>query len=216
MANKKAAAPAKRPVSPKQRKAIGLAYASGFSARATFEEAVKALSVFTIADKEALIEFGLQYKAGNMAAYFASNVPGWKARKGNQSPELIAESMLAIYAKPYPESTKPNRRTDAEHKACRAADQSWSSVKIRAGLADPKKRKPRPSANKAPEPPRELVAATPKLATKEAVNDHFATAFAALLGTVNVNARRVSPQLSSIVQDAYSAMVKLGLIKPAK
>lgn len=216
MGKNKTVVVAKRRITAKQSKAIGTAYGFGHSARANFQATVSALSVFTKEDKEALIQFGLQYKAGYMAAYFAANLPGWAKRKGNQPPEVIAEEMAAIYSKPYPSSTKPNRRTELEHKACRAADVSWSGAKSSAGLSNPQKRKPRPSANKTPEPPRELVAATPKLGTKTAVNDHFSTAVAALMTTVNANARFVSPGISSAIQDAYAAFVKLGLIKPAK
>lgn len=216
MGKKSTVTVAKRRITAKQSKAIGTAYGFGHSARANFQATVAALAVFTKEDKEALIQFGLQYKAGYMAAYFAANVPGWAKRKGNQSQDVIAEDMAAIYSKPYPESTKPNRRTEVEHKACRAADSSWSGAKSVAGLSNPQKRAPRPSANKAPEPPRELVAATPKLGTKVAANEHFSIAAAALMTTCNANAKFVQPAIISAVSDLYQAFIKAGLIKPAK
>jgi hypothetical protein len=201
---------AKPVITRKQRNVIKAAYGLGFNASGAFASAVAALACFTVADKEAVIQFGLGYKAGYVVRYMQANA-NMKRRWGNLDDAALAEAGADIYSKPYPDSTKPNRRTDLEHKACRAADVSLNAVKARAGLSNPKKRKPRPAANKN-EPPRELVAATPKLATKEAVNDHFGVAAAALLATVNANAKRVSPQLSSAVAAFHASLKALGLL----
>jgi hypothetical protein len=120
-----------------------------------------------------------------------------------------------IYGKPYPESSKPNRRTELEHKACRAADVSLATAKRRAGLIAEKKggRKPRPSSN-APSKavPVDLVKASPTLKDKVAANDYFATACAALLATVNKNAKKVDPRISSAVSDFHAAMKAAGFV----
>lgn len=199
-------------------KAITGAASLGYGVAGGFQAAVSGLKGFTLQDRDkaALADFGLQYKAGYMVRYAEANMPSYAKRVGNQPLPIRVDGMLEVYGKPYPQSAKPNRRTEAEHKMCRAADVSWNAVRARAGLAKPKApRKPRTTVV-APEPPRDLITSCPKLADKAAANDHFATAAAALLATVNGNARKVVPQISSAVQDLYTVMVDLGLIKPAK
>lgn len=226
----------KQVVSIKAKRALASAFDIGLNASTSYEALVSTLAATFVPvrnakgesqgvrpeERKALTEIGLAYKYGYMVGYFRSNVPGWSKRKGNLGPAELAEEMATIYAKPYPESSKPGRRTAVENRACRAADASLSAAVRRCELANPAKRKPRPSSGKATDnTPRELVAATPKFENREAANDHFATAFASLLATVNLNMqvarkRIISNEVSTIVQDAYQAMVKAGLIKPSK
>ena len=231
MANKKAK---RATISAKLRDLIASASGVGFASANAFEagvqlarDAVKALPRGTSPNKaQAMIDLGLAYKAG----YIARRLKGEKAfekRWGNYSDAQMIEEAKAIYAKPYPDSSKPNRRTELEHKACRAADTSWTTCKTRAGIVSERKgaggRKPRPSANKGKAPPVDLVKAAPKFdaayckahsvdTPKAAANDYFATAAAALLATVNKNAKQVDPRLSSAVTDFHGALKAIGLI----
>lgn len=211
---KKTVKAAKKAVTAAQKKLIGNAYALGFTAAASFEDAVAILRKFRPDDEEALRLFGISFKAGYVVKYCLANVPNIRRRWGNMGDAELREAGEAIYAKPYPESTKPNRRTDVEHKACRAADVSWSSAKRRAGLTQPSKRKPRPAANKAAnDAPRSFVFVSPKFKTKAAANEHYGMAAAALLQGCNVNsALKLSPQLTSAVETFHAALKALGII----
>ncbi len=124
------------------------------------------------------------------------------------------EEGAAIIARAAPTSSKDDRRTEQEHKACRASDVSWVRVREAAGIKSAttrkQSRKPRPSANAPKAPPVDLVKASPKLATKAAANDYFGTAAAALLATVDKNAKLVDPRISTAVSD-FLAAVKLAL-----
>jgi hypothetical protein len=125
---------------------------------------------------------------------------------GTISTSRQCEAAGEIIAKATPDSSKPDRRTELEHKAVRAADVSWAKVKREAGIEATKKgnRKPR-TGSTGNVPPVDLVKASPKLATKEAANDYFGTAAAALLATVDKNAKLVDPRLSSAVSDFLSS-----------
>lgn len=210
---KKSKAKKTQVISTKLRELIATAGAIGYSASASFSAGVALARSIGGKHKVALVEAGLGYKAGYVARYL-EDTPGIERRWGNldQAARIVAAGL--IYGQPYPESTKANRRTAIEHKACRAADVSWSSCKRRAGLVAEKAggRKPRPAANPPKAVPVDLVKASPKLANKAAANDYFGTAAAALLATVDKNARHVSPQLSSAVTDFKAAVAKaLGL-----
>lgn len=152
--------------------------------------------------RSALNDAGIEYKAGYVARYLRDE-RAMVRRWGNMDDAQIIDEARSIYGKPYPESSKSNRRTELEHKACRAADVSWASCKRRAGLIAEKKggRKPRPSANKPNPIPVDLVKASPRLKDRAAANDYFATAAAALLATCDKNAKHVPPQISSAVSD---------------
>jgi hypothetical protein len=63
--------------------------------------------------------------------------------------------------------------------------------------------------------PVDLVKASPTLKDKPAANDYFATACAALLATVNKNAKKIDPRISSAVSDFHSAMKAAGFITAA-
>ena len=187
----------------------------GFNVATGYSEAVALFRSIGTKSKDALNQAGLNYKAGYVARYM-SDTPAIAKRWGNMDDAARIDAARDIYAKPYPESSKPNRRTELEHRACRAADVSLAAAKRRAGLVAVKTggRRPRPSAN-APSRaiPVDLVKASPNLKTKEAANDYFATACAALLTTVNKNAKRIDPRLSSAVSDFHSALKAIGLIK---
>jgi hypothetical protein len=174
---------------------VGMNVAGGYADAVTLFKRIGTKS------KVALADASLNYKAGYVARYL-KETPSIAKRWGNMGePQLIAAAK-EIYGKPYPESSKANRRTELEHRACRAADVSLATAKRRAGLIAEKKggRKPRPASAPAKAVPVDLVKASPKLPTKAAANDYFATACAALLATVNKNAKNIDPRLSSAVR----------------
>lgn len=203
MSKKKAIKAVRVPLSPAKRKLVASGSQLGYDASGGFEVAVRALKAFAVTDTKAIADFGVGFIAGYMVRYAELHQPGYARRTGNQPLDVKAEAMLAIHAKAEPTSTKADRRTDDQQAMCKAANQSWYKAKTRAGLVIPKKRKPRPSANKKPEPPRDLVMVSPKLATKADANDYFATAAAALLATCDVNSQKtgtravISPQVST-------------------
>lgn len=214
---KKKAKSAAKPISAKLRELIGTAAAIGFDVATGYQRAVSLARAIGSKNRLALVEAGLQYKAGYVARYLGDQ-PAFAKRWHNMGQdERIAES-LDIYGRPYPESSKGNRRTALEHKACRAADVSWNTAKRRAGLIAEKKggRKPRPAANASKPVPVDLVKASPKLPNKTAANDYFATAAAALLATVDKNAKHVAPQVSSAVSDFVTALRTAGIMPAAE
>jgi hypothetical protein len=194
---------------------VASAASVGMNVAGRFSEAVVLFKRIGTKSKVALADAGLNYKAGYVARYLSDNA-AYAKRWGNMGEAQLVDAAKEIYGKPYPESSKANRRTELEHRACRAADVSLAAAKRRAGLIAEKKggRKPRPSAN-APSRaiPVDLVKASPTLKSKEAANDYFATASAALLATVNKNAKRIDPRLSSAVTDFHAALKGMGLIK---
>lgn len=200
------------PMSATLKALVASAASVGMNVATGYAEAVTLFKRIGTKSKVALADASLNYKAGYIARSLRET---YAKRWGNMDDALMIEEARVIYAKPYPESSKPNRRTEAEHRACRAADVSLATAKRRAGLIAEKKggRKPRPASN-APSKavPVDLVKASPTLKTKEAANDYFATACAALLVTVNKNAKRIDPRLSSAVTDFHDALKAIGLI----
>ena len=202
------------PMSAKLRELVASAASVGMNVAGNFAVAVDLFKKIGTKNRVALADASLNYKAGYVARYL-SDSPAYAKKWHNMGDEQRVSAAADIYAKPYPESSKPNRRTELEHRACRAADVSLASAKRRAGLIAEKKggRRPRPSSNSPSKPvPVDLVKASPKLPTKAAANDYFATAAAALLATVDKNAKLISPQLSSAVAD-FKAAVKAALGK---
>lgn len=214
---KKKTAKKTAPLNAKLRELIATAASIGYTASASFAAGVElARNIARVRNsKVALVEAGLQYKAGYVARYLEGERAFAKRWDNMDQSQRIAEA-ADIYGRPYPESSKPNRRTELEHRACRAADVSWSGCKRRAGLIAEKKggRKPRPAANASKPVPVDLVKASPKLPNKAAANDYFATACAALLATVDKNARIVMPQVSSALTDLRAAFVAAGIMEP--
>ena len=200
-------------LSAKQRDLIAGAAMVGYQTANAFEAGV-ALARSIGAHKQALADAGVRYQAGYVARSLFS-LPAYAKRWGNMTDAQRIEAAAEIMARPTPDSTKPNRRSEVEHKACRAASVSWHGCKSKAGVITVKPRKPRPASNKpdAKPVPVDLVKASPTLKTKGAVNDHFATAVAALLATVNKNAKLIDPRLSTAVAD-FKAAVDAAL-KPA-
>lgn len=196
------------PMSAKLRELVASAASVGMNVAGNFAVAVDLFKKIGTKNRVALADASLNYKAGYVARYL-SDSPAYAKKWHNMGDEQKVSAAADIYAKPYPESSKPNRRTELEHRACRAADVSLASAKRRAGLIAEKKggRKPRPSSNSpAKAPPVDLVKASPKLKDKAAANDYFATAAAALLATVDKNAKIVPPQLSTAVSDFKKAV----------
>jgi len=210
MASKKTAKKAAKALSPKLAALVASAASIGYGVAEGFSAGVTLARNIGQGHKMALIDAGLGYKSGYIVRYFEDAGPAYAKRTGNMSQAQRFEDALAIYAKAGPETAKPNRRTALEHKACRAADVSWTGCKNRAFGTTPKARKPRPATAKVNPVPVDLVKASPNLPTKVAVNDYFATAMAALLATVDKNAKRVMPQISSAISDCNAA-IKLAL-----
>ena len=197
----------------------------GFSTANAYAECVVAVRDIVTGTRpgsqrnRALEAAALGYKSGYVARSLLT-IEAYQKKWHNMSQVQQIEEGAAIIARAAPTSNKPDRRTDAEHKACRAADVSWFKVKERAGLAEPKKnkggRKPRQGSNPPKAPPVDLVKASPKLATKQAANDYFGTAAAALLATVDKNAKLVDPRISSAVSDFLAAVKEALGIAPKK
>jgi hypothetical protein len=191
----------------------------GFSTANAYVECVAAVQGIVSATRpgsprnRALEAAALGYKAGYVARSLLAD-PAYVKRWHNLSVVQQIDAGVEIINRAAPTSSKDDRRTEQEHKACRAADVSWFKVKERAGLTEPKKnkggRKPRTGSNAPPPPPVDLVMASPKLATKAAANDYFGTAAAALLATVDKNAKLVDPRISTAVSD-FLAAVKVAL-----
>ncbi len=200
-----------------QKRLVGTAAAIGFDVATGYVAAVKlckAIGDKTPAAIKALNAAGSFYKAGYVAQSLLTGV--YAKRWGNMDRAALVEAAIAIMAKSTPESSKADRRTAIEHKACRAADVSWSTAKRKADILPVKagNRKPRPSSNKTPAKvlPVDMVKASPKLANRGAANDYFATCAAALLVAVNKNAKHVEPRVSTAVTDFHAALKAAGLI----
>lgn len=203
-----------RALSASMKALVASAASVGMNVAGGYADAVALFKKIGTKSKVALNEAGLNYKAGYVARYLKES-SAYAKRWDNLGELQLVDAATEIYGKPYPESSKANRRTELEHKACRAADVSLATAKRRAGLIAEKKggRKPRPASNTpAKGVPVDLVKASPTLKTKEAANDYFATACAALLTTVNKNAKRIDPRLSSAVTDFHDALKAMGLI----
>lgn len=132
----------------------------------------------------------------------ATRIIGMRAAKAETRPDGTT-----IYL---PDSKQPDGYRNArEHKAVRASDVSWLKVREATGLKAKKakqSRAPRTGSTEATPPPVDLVKASPTLATREAANDYFGTAAAALLATVdkNVKAGRgnpIDPRISTAVHN---------------
>lgn len=188
----------------------------GFSTANAYAECVGAVQSIVAGTRpgstrnRALEQAALGYKSGYVARSLLVD-SAYAKKWGNMSQSQQIEEGTAIIARASPQSTKDDRRTEQEHKACRAADVSWFKVKERSGLTEPKankgNRKPRQGSNPPVKaPPVDLVKASPKLKTKEAVNDYFGVAAAALLATVDKNAKLVDPRISSAVSDFLAAI----------
>lgn len=192
--------------------AIGFDVASGYAAAVDLVIAVKGSAA-------ALERTGEQYKRGYVARSLLS-VPAYAKRWHNLDQPGQFDAAGEIIAKATPDSSKPDRRTELEHKAVRAADVSWSKVKRAAGIAATKNGNRTPRTSTVPAgnvPPVDLVKASPKLPNKTAANDYFGTAAAALLATVDKNAALVDPRISSAVSDFLAAVkAALGITDAAK
>lgn len=192
---------------------VGANVANGYS------EAVKLFRSIGTKNRTALAEAGKRYTAGYVARYLGDNAT-YAKRWHNMDDAARVEAALLVLDKATPDSSKSDRRSELEHKACRAAAVSLATAKRRAGLVAEKKggRKPRPAAKatKGKAPPVDLVKASPTLKTRLAANDYFATACAALLATVNKNAKHVEPRVATAVSDFHAALKAAGLIKTAE
>jgi hypothetical protein len=224
--NKKAAAKSNaKPLSDALQGLVTTVATCGFSTANAYADCVAAVASIIKGTRpgsprnRALEAAALGYKSGYVARSLLA-MDAYAKRWGNMTMAQQIEAGAEIIARAAPTSSKADRRTEEEHKACRAADVSWFKVKERAGLAEPKKnkggRKPRTGSNPPSAPPVDLVKASPKLANKEAANDYFGTAAAALLATVDKNAKLVDPRISTAVH-TFLTEVKAALgITPAK
>lgn len=205
---------------------IASAASIGFAASGAFENAVvlvrnavKALPKGASPLKhQGMIDLGLAYKSGFIARNLMSE-PSIAKRWGNMGEAEMCAAALEVYAKPGFESGKPNRRTEREHKACRAADTSFTKIRERAGIVSERKgaggRAPRTSTVPA-EPPVNALFASPKLANDNDAREYYRSAFAALLTSTEVNlqtgikkdVKHVVFLVQSIIGDAKAAIEK--------
>lgn len=219
---KKTAKTAAKAVSPKLEAMIAGTAAIAYGVAGGFEDAVthvrsaakllpKGANVLT---HPAMARLFSEYRAGHVARRLMGEA-SFAKRWGNYGPEQAVAAAKEVIAK------DPKNRGTVGHLACRAADTSLVLVRRRAGLQATKAgntgpRKPRtstvPSGNV---PPVDLVKTSPKLASKAAVNDYYATACAALLATVDKNAKHTLPQISSAVTDFAAALRAAGVMPPA-
>jgi hypothetical protein len=213
--SKKSAKRNAKPLSEALQGLITTCATAGFNTANAFAECVAAVQEIVRTTRlgsprnRALEAAALGHKSGYVARSLLAD-PAYVKRWGNMSVEQQIEAGAEIIARASPQSSKDDRRTEQEHKACRAADVSWFKVKERAGLTEPKankgNRKPRTGSNPPKAPPVDLVKASPKLANKAAANDYFGTAAAALLATVDKNAKLVDPRISTAVSDFLTAV----------
>lgn len=190
---------------------IGFQHAHSFSAAVSAVEQCKA-------SKNALAALGEAYASGYVASSLLRS--GYAERWGNMTQEQQIGAARDIVAKPpFKESSKEpdSNRTEQEHKAVRAAQKSWSLVQRAAGIAAKKGggRAPRAGTNE-PEPPRDMLFASPKLANDNEAREYFANAMAALLTTCSVNrqtgikkdVKHVAFLVESIIADAKAKIAK--------
>lgn len=183
---------------------------------------------FCKSSKRALEQFSANYVCGYVAA---SLVRQGLASWGNLPvSEQVENARSIVNLKPakksgdtfLPDCDQPDGyRTERQHKAVRAGQTSLASVLRAAGIAAKKGggRAPRPSTTE-PEgnlPPVDLVKAAPELKTRDAANEYFATAAAALLATVNKNVKAgrgnpILPAVSTAVQTFREALIAAGLM----
>jgi hypothetical protein len=182
---------------------MGYDMADGYSRAVELVRSVKASA-------NALADVAANYVIGYVARSLSSQL-------GNMERVQQYAEARDIIAKAGPDTSKPDRRTAEQHKAVRAAQTSLASVKRAAGIAPSKAggRKPRAGSNP-PEPPRDALFASPKLANDNEARDYFRNAFAALLTTTEVNrqtgikkeVKHVAFVVQSIIQDAKAAIEK--------
>lgn len=200
-------------ISAKLQGLIAGAASIGYQTQGAFAAGVGLAKAIGGKNRVALADAGVQYVAGYVVRYLEDQ-PAYMRRVGNMSQTQRFTDAVEIIGKPEAGSSKPNRRTELEQRAVRAGQTSWSGCKRRAGLVAERNggRKPRPSANASKPVPVDLVKASPKLASKKAANDYFATACAALLVTVDKNAKLIAPQISSALTDLRAAFVSAGIM----
>lgn len=110
----------------------------GYNVRSAFQAAVDTvMKLALLAENEAQFDnalgrFATAYKSGYIAFYLEDREPA----KRNLNQKARVTEALEIMALPTPDSKKKAdaRRTDVQHKACRAADKSLADVKRSAGL----------------------------------------------------------------------------------
>lgn len=199
----------------------------GFTASGSFEDAV---SLFTEAAK-ALPKGANVLKHQGMTDLGEAYVDGYTARRlltlyrkrwDNYDLHQMIAAASDIRAKPAYVEGKVTRgmRTLEEHRAVRSAQKSLTLVRQRAGIITERKgsgnRTARPSSNEA-EPPRELIAASPKLANDNEARDYFKSALASLATTAEINqqtgikkeVKHVAFLVQSIILDAKAAIEKV-------
>ena len=154
-------------------------------------------------DQSAYADWVVRFKAGRIVSYFENppkaqrvHCANYLARRWDNLPhDQRVESAIEMMGKAAPTSEKPNRRTETEHKAVRAAETCVSELKRDAGLtkSNPKKsRKPR-----APEGSPEgasVTVASPKFTNDNQAVEFFGNVAAALLATCEKNKQTGAPK----------------------
>jgi hypothetical protein len=180
----------------------------GFSTANAYVECVVAVQSIVSGTRpgsprnRALEAAALGYKAGYVARSLLVD-PAYAKRWGNMSVAQQIEAGAEIIARAAPtvEQGRSAHGSGAQGLPRRRCQLVQGQGARRP--CEPKKnkgnRKPRPGKNPPKAPPVDLVKASPKLATKQAANDYFGTAAAALLATVDKNAKLVDPRISTAV-----------------
>lgn len=202
----------------------------GYAVAAGQGDAVTAIRVITktAKNKEALsaaqaVQLAMlksRYECGYFVRYMADNVPAYLKRVDNMDRNMRYDDAKRIIDLPEPSNkSKPNRRTEIEHRAVKASRESWNKLRDRAfGIVRSRNTAPKAKVADVPAtPPVDAMFASPKLANDNDAREYFRNAFAALLQTTTVNlqtgvkkeAKHVAFLVQSIIQDAKSAIDKV-------
>lgn len=199
---------------------LGYAFSGGFEAAVASAHKLVPSNYLGLSEEQRKVfaaqirDFGIQFKAGHLLKYL--ELRGYNKRFGNMDHAQKIAACVEIFDAAPPESDKNNRRTETEHKGCRAADNAWTRVRDAAGLKPPaQKRKPlRRAAGDEKGKGTAPVALTNLQPLKFAASSDALEAFKAIAANlhrlVNGNVLTIPPQLRSAAQD-FEAAVNRGI-----
>lgn len=190
----------------------------GYNSAGAFDNGVKLARSVGEKSKADLETVGRVYVAG-YAAHSLERVPAYLKRVGNMDEAMRIEVALDIVdLKPFKEGApKAGMRTEAQHKAVRAGQKSWTLCKNTAFNRQPQKRAPQQKVAEPANPvPVEAVFTSPKLEDGLLARDHFRNAIAALVATTELNlqtgakkeVKHVAFLVQSILTDARAKIEK--------
>lgn len=216
-----------------ERKALVATAASiGFDIAGGYRKAIILFQQLRTAPN-ALKQAGERYVIGYVANRLSHCEP-FKTNWSNMDQAAMIEAAADVVAKKSPKKDLPDseqpdgHRTTVEHKAVRSAQTSLATARKEAGLVTDrtgKGRKPRPASNDSDDTMEgaansndapKFTLAAPKLANDGEASTYLASAIAALLATVDVNADHVSKPWSEFINDTYQRAVTAKLIPSAE